>query len=217
METSEKYYDIQVRHAGGDGSTRYTSFRTDDLIAGVSAEAIRGRATRVWGGRELDNKTVLTKNAIVIKDIWIDSNRSREGDILDELRKDAAAAENKDLIKNIEAHFLHVQCHGDVWVDDHPDTTLAMRRGARLPDDVEFYQITQKLGSSDEVDTHNAPRGSIILGRDTEQGQVVEDYDDKSHYRIVFVERGHPIGDLTSAGELWFALNGSLRGQSTVL
>lgn len=112
-----KLFNIQVRYEDDDNQVQCTSFRTDELIAGISAEAIRGRATRVWSGRELNDDRKPTGNTIVIKDVWIDTNRTREGDILAELRRDAIASGNDQLIKNCETSFLHVRCHGDVWVE----------------------------------------------------------------------------------------------------
>jgi hypothetical protein len=49
----------------------------------------------------------------VLKDTWIDSDRTREGNILASLHA-AANDEDKQLV---EKHFLTTICHGDVWTE----------------------------------------------------------------------------------------------------
>jgi len=66
----------------------------------------------------------------VLKDIWVDSDRMREGNILALLHA-AANDEDKQLL---EKHFLTTICHGDVWteLDILDDTANALMRGLNI-------------------------------------------------------------------------------------
>jgi hypothetical protein len=64
---------------------------------------------------------------VVLKDTWIDSDHTREGDALSSLR---AAANDEDR-QLIEKHFLTTVCHGVVWteLDILDDTANGLMRG----------------------------------------------------------------------------------------
>jgi hypothetical protein len=67
---------------------------------------------------------------VVLKDIWVDSDRTREGNIVALLHA-AANDEDKELV---EKHFLTTICHGDVWteLDILDDTANALMRGLNI-------------------------------------------------------------------------------------
>ncbi|KAF9509518.1 hypothetical protein BS47DRAFT_1487893 [Hydnum rufescens UP504] len=87
-------------------------FRTRQIISSSAIEVEDG-------GKE-------TRGPVVLKDIWIDHDRMREGDILTQLYNDVDG-EDKRLAKK---HFLTPICHGDVLVapDTADDTRDIMRR-----------------------------------------------------------------------------------------
>jgi len=82
--------------------------------------------TRVFEPIEVKDGGKETGGPVVLKDIWIDHDRMREGDILAQLYNDMDG-EDQRLAKK---HFLTPICHGDVLVapDTADDTRDIMRR-----------------------------------------------------------------------------------------
>ncbi|KAI0797254.1 hypothetical protein BC629DRAFT_1502565 [Irpex lacteus] len=76
-------YKISVpRQPTPDDPSTTKEYLTHEVVANISAEAMRGRATRVWRGKEVGPDGKATGPNRVIKDCWIDADRTREGDIL---------------------------------------------------------------------------------------------------------------------------------------
>jgi hypothetical protein len=84
----------------------------------------------------------------VLKDIWIDSDRTREGNILALLY---AAANDKDR-QLIEKHFLTTICHGDVWTELGilDDTANALMRGLKITADHDSDSLFTVLSAKGE-------------------------------------------------------------------
>ena len=79
-------YDITVRHvASGEEAT----YRSEQLVSNISAESVRGRATRVWKVRSLDANGEPVGPIKILKDCWIDEDRKREGTILAKISESA--------------------------------------------------------------------------------------------------------------------------------
>ena len=109
---------------------------------------------------------------MVLKDIWVNSDRAREGNIITSLHA-AADEEDKQLI---EKHFLTTICHGDVRteLDIVNDTANALMRGLNnAPDHDSLFQLQRK-----PIVYYGPPFGSEGLRAITH----------KTHYRIVFKE-----------------------------
>jgi hypothetical protein len=140
---------------------------------------------------EIDQNGHDKGSPVVLKDIWIDHDRDREGTILALLH---AAANNEDK-QLVEKHFLTTVCHGDVWVDDITldDTENALMRGLTISTDREF-----KLQRNVLIQKHTPASGSEGL-RAISRLQAPHShlrYAPKSHYRIVFEEQGVTIDRL---------------------
>jgi hypothetical protein len=107
----------------------------------------------------------------VLKDTWIDSDRTREGNSLASLYE-AADGEDKQLI---EKFFLTTISHGDVWteLDILDDTANGLMRGLHIAPD----------------------HDSLFKFRDVYSRQR---YIHKTHYRIVFKEIGITIDRMPS-------------------
>ena len=75
---------------------------------------------------------------VMLKNIWVDSDRTREGNILALLR---AVTNDEDSRQLVEKHFLTTICHGDVWTetDIHDDTANTLMRGSNIPQVVNRY------------------------------------------------------------------------------
>jgi hypothetical protein len=140
-------------------------FRTRKIISSFGAEPLRGWGTRVFEAIEVDEND--EKGApVVLKDIWIDHDRMREGDILAQLY-DKADDEDKKVVKK---HYLTTICHGDVLVetDTADDTRDLMRRLKTTEDNVFELQKKESM-----VPRHEGTSGSQVT------------YPGKAHYRIL--------------------------------
>ena len=110
---------------------------------------------------------------MVLKDVWINSDRVREGNIITSLH---AAADEEDK-RLLEKHFLTIICHGDVWteLDIVDDTANGLMRGLKITADDNFlFQL------------RSGPR--IIHYGPPSQSGVLQEFKHKTHYRIVFKE-----------------------------
>ena len=85
-------------------------YRTIDIIADMSSN-LRGRATRVYEAYDIENPD----SKVLIKDSWVDVNRPKEVDTLNETLDDAFDDE--------KAMFLTVLIHGVVTIDGREDLT----------------------------------------------------------------------------------------------
>lgn len=125
----------------------------------------------------------------MVKDLWIDDDRMREGAILTQLY-DEADEEGKKLVKK---HFLTTICHGDVWVKSGviDDTKNSLMRSLELP--MSEFHLQQKHLSIPELASGST---ACVTSRLSLQ-EPNRTYGPKTHYRIVFKEFGYTI-DLVS-------------------
>jgi hypothetical protein len=110
------YYDITI-HVNINNKAIERIYRTSQTLSDRSADALRGRGTRVFKAHLLDAEGKETGDAVVIKDVWSDSNRDREGDIMREICNEVSS---EDVIK-LRKYLLTVECHGDVLINGKPD------------------------------------------------------------------------------------------------
>ena len=103
-------YQITVKGKDNHENVVTKVYKTIDIIADMSSN-LRGRATRVYEAYEVGSPDSI----VVIKDSWVDINRVKEGDTLQELLKDASDDE--------KAMFLTVLIHGVVEIDGEEDLT----------------------------------------------------------------------------------------------
>ena len=165
-------------------------FRTIQIISSSGAEPLLGRGTRVFKAHEIDLNGDPNGPPVVVKDIWVDSDRTREGNILALLHTEANCEDRR----LIEKHFLTTICHGDVWtgLDIRDDTANALMRGLDVISDhvslfilqvkpyIRTYESRSGSESSQENRRVRAPRPHLRHAH-------------KTHYRIVFKEKGITI------------------------
>ncbi|KAI0089527.1 hypothetical protein BDY19DRAFT_993119 [Irpex rosettiformis] len=205
-------YNIMVRGHDGHEAT----YITDEVVANISAEALQGRATRVWREKKADENGRSAGHNMVIKDCWIDDDRQREGDVFAEILEAAKASSNPEHLENIERHFLKVVQHGDVFIDGEKDDTFKLaRRGAEFPEPRQFLELHC---SSEPKEVIKPPIGLVTVDQATVNWLNTLRYDNKSHYRIVFdsEEDCDPIDTLTSGRAIWYAMGGALTGIATL-
>lgn len=205
--TQEERYDMVVHPANAPAAV----YRTKKLLSNVGAEALRGRGTRVWTAVEVSQndkgEDIETGPLVVIKDCWVDSDRKREGQILEEIR--ASAVADSFEAKVFEQCLLTVQCYGDVMVNGRLDSTDTLhRRGAVLPNGHGKLQLNLKANVPlrNDIPVVNAtPELEESAGDDDGFRHTYLDYAAKTHHRTVFAEVGVPIHDVNS---LTVAFNG---------
>jgi len=145
---------------------------------------------------------------VVLKDMWIDSDRTREGNILAFLH--AAADKNDKLL--IEKHFLTTICHGDVRTNGIlDDTANALMRGLDVKNDHKSFFMLQRTPF---MLNKNAPSGSGGRPGATpaQAPQSHISYAHKTHYRIVFKENGITLGRIKSLPDVMTVLTETVSG-----
>jgi hypothetical protein len=169
---------------------------------------LRGRGTRVFEAIELDENGEPNGPRVVLKDIWIDSDRMREGDILSSLYESADGEDRR----SVEKHFLTTICHGDVRTgnDMLDDTGKVLMRGLEIRPDCSLFELQR----NPIMQNSKRPSGSEGL-RATIRVQVSNShqrYEHKTHYRVVFKEIGTTIDNMTSLPDVMKVLKDTAGG-----
>jgi hypothetical protein len=133
----------------------------------------------------------------VLKDIWIDSDRMREGNVLASLH---AAANDEDR-QLLEKHFLTIVCHGDVWteLDILDDTANALMRGLNITADHDSLFKPQRKPFIQHYEPHPGS-GSHLR------------YTHETHYRMVFKEKCITIYRMKSLPDVMTVLTETVSG-----
>ena len=201
---SKKEFIITIHPANNKQNCR--TFQTTQVLSSYGAEPLRGRGTRVFEAVEVGDPQSLP---VVLKDIWIDSDRTREGDIL-ALLHTAANDEDRVLLKK---HFLTTICHGDVWTEPHilDDTANALMRGLNItPDHDSLFTLQRKQLTP----KYEPPSGSGPL-QAVSRVQAPHShlrYTHKTHYRIVFKEKGVTVDCMKNLPDVMAILTESISG-----
>jgi hypothetical protein len=183
-------------------------FQTTQILSLFQAEPIRGRGTRVYEAIEMDENGNSTGSHVVLKDTWIDSDRKREGSVLDSMR---AAADGADT-QLFDTHFLTKVYHGDVWIelDILDDTANGLMCGLNITSgQVSLFELQRR-----PVQRSEPPSGSeglrtmsSVKARDPDPRYVL-----KTHYRVVFKEICIPIYRIKSLPEVITVLSETVSG-----
>jgi hypothetical protein len=144
----------------------------------------------------------------VLKDIWIDHDRMREGAILAQLYDEADDEDKKKLVKKL---FLTTVCHGDILDESGrcDDTEKGLMRGLQTVTDTFDLQRKPLM-----MLKHEAGSGSQGL-RATSRLHILRSsmtYTHKAHYRIVFEEKGETIDRIESLPQVMKILIGIVTG-----
>jgi hypothetical protein len=113
-------------------------FRTTQILSSYGAESLRGRGTRVFEAVEIDGNGDPNGSPVVLKDTWVDSDRTREGNIIASLHS-AANDEDRQLVEEaFPYHDLswrrldrarysrrYRKC-SHAWIEHHPRSRLAI-------------------------------------------------------------------------------------------
>jgi hypothetical protein len=132
----------------------------------------------------------------VLKDIWIDSDRMREGNVLALLRAAANDEDRQLLVK----HFLTIVCHGDVWTELGilDDTANDLMRGLKI--------------TADHDSLFKPQREPFIHNYEPRPGSHPR-YTHKTRYRIVFKEKCITIYRMKSLPDVITVLTETVGGE----
>ncbi|KAI0345467.1 hypothetical protein BDW22DRAFT_877798 [Trametopsis cervina] len=205
-------YDIAVHYTdpeNPDGPKKSISYRTVEggLLSSIGAEAIKSRGTRVWHAQEIVKGGVKPEK-VVIKDYWIDSDRTREAVTRAEILRAAKDDEQRKLLRT---YLLTPLYWGDVMLDDDlPDSTFgAIRRAAVLPSNAQDFPTVHSKPSkfADRLieDLHLAPQGVGAILHEAAHTLQVPISHNKHRHRIVLAEMGPTIESLTSVCDIFQA------------
>ncbi|KAJ3555474.1 hypothetical protein NM688_g2555 [Phlebia brevispora] len=193
-------YDIVVH----DTNRGDLTFRTLECLYYFQARAVGGRCTRVWKVRRVRGGE-LYGDPLVLKDTWIDSERTREGDIMEAIMADAADA-HRSTLQNL---LLTVVCHGDVI---GPMQVLDMT--------YDLKNVPWRLFEMRKITAHENRAYTISHDTRTASGSYLDrprispensdkptDYGHRTHYRIVFQEVGESLHRVKSMRTVFKALH----------
>ena len=145
----------------------------------------------------------------MLKDIWINNDRTREGAILAQLY-DEADAEDKKLLKK---YFLTTVCHGDVRIGPNIDDTENGLMHGLSRDKCNLFQLQKESVQQIRREGNGASgsQGLRATSRLHDQRPAVT-YMHKTHYRIVFEEKGVPIDEVRKLADVMKGLVGIVTG-----
>ncbi|KAF8306909.1 hypothetical protein DL93DRAFT_2143537 [Clavulina sp. PMI_390] len=208
----------QIAMHDSQGSPRI--FRTCRLLSDVGAEAFIGRGTRVWAVNEVIGNKVDTSRTMILKDYWVNEDRTREATILNNIRQELLKAGLEKYLKN----FLSVLIDEDVrcstgeditpssfasslpYFDLRPISEFATTQGDADPRPLaqELFSQTNKGGAMGAIPVaqHRQPHGTFAASNRVETRQ---------HYRIVFREEGRDILHLANRRDMFLAIEGAFK------
>lgn len=208
-------YDITVRELD---TTEEKVYRTEELISDVGADHIRGRGTRVWKVHQVLAEGALSTDVRVLKDAWIDSDRVREGKVMNDI---LSSTDDPSVKARLAAILLTKETHGDVYVGGIVDHTIdgPSRDKYIRNNTTKFFLRHESPNSSTDTNTRSTividmPVGSCNDGPAPKPKEVAEPiyYHSKFHYRIVFEEACVTLHSIKSMRASVFVLMKACRG-----
>ena len=180
-------------------------FQTIRTISSSGAELLRGPGTRVFEAIEIDENGNSIGSSVALKDIWIDSDHTREGDIRDLLHEKADDVDRQ----SVEKYFLTPTYKGDVWINLNTvdDTANALMRGFNITTDSDSRFIMQRR--TDPQSSESTGRQATGLTQYPEQRR---EYHHKTHYRVVFKEICITINHIKTLPNVIIALTEAVSG-----
>ena len=203
-------FDIRVRCSAGLSHT----YRTVKPLSLASADALHGRATRVWECQQLNGAGVpIPDSRVALKDYWIDRDRQREGKIYARIRKAVKCPESKIIL---DESLLQVKEYGDVYVGGRMDTTRKPNKHAvacsLVLQPTEEAMLIKQEEIYVERTTVSTPRTGPVC-RMIQVAGAKPRYHQKVHHRVVFLDVGIPLHEVTSLSVVFKSLHGIIGGE----
>ena len=152
--------------------------------------------------------------------MWVDADRQREGDILADVLKKIRLEGHCPDFEDAQRHFLTVECHHNVVIQEQEDQTKHFWGGEDFPSEYEemllsatlFRQVRASEGS------HITSTGAVWVNPFTRlPAQNKSPVPNRAHYRIVFQEVGKASHFLESLPDACKALHDAIEGSVLTL
>ncbi|KAF8878678.1 hypothetical protein CPB84DRAFT_1793973 [Gymnopilus junonius] len=183
-------FEMTVRVHDQIGHEQMEAYQTLETISDYAADALCGRATRTFKAKKANSQGA-EEDIIVIKDVWVDSDRKREQEIYKEIKEAWDTSYTTD-----SWPLLTIVGGGDVQLSGHSDTTDRIMRGLQLQD----FKNSFCFGpnplhiSSSQTSAIGLPFGAAISGEQT----LPHYFKPKTHYRILYEEFGISLSSTTT-------------------
>ncbi|KAJ3557297.1 hypothetical protein NM688_g1545 [Phlebia brevispora] len=165
LVNDRRQYDITVFSDEGEARV----YRTLELLSCSGAQILLGRGTRVWKVVQVENGEE-RGHPMILKDVWVNPGRKREGTILEELRRADYSPYSR---QDFECAYLSRVLDGDVF-----NGPASMNL-----DGTQAFGLEEESASDREKRSSSAdsPHSTSVLA-------PFPSIDCKVHYRIVFRE-----------------------------
>ncbi|KAL5479069.1 hypothetical protein ACEPAI_2357 [Sanghuangporus weigelae] len=180
---------------GNDGKRAYhididgDKYETVQILSDIGADGLLSRATRVWIVRLIG-----TASLFVLKDIWVDDERSLEHTIHRMILDDIEVKFGTDGRNEAAAHLVTPVAHCLVHINgvlDH--TTTVMMRGLLPPLDKKYcFKVKQQHKNDPGTTSVGIPLVLTSL-RELKSRIQESQHIHRIHYRVTFEEIGDPI------------------------
>jgi hypothetical protein len=171
------------------------------------ADAIIGRGTRVF---KVYNKMDVNKTPRVLKDAWVEGDRSREGDILAALFAKIKSEGREEKLRDAQRYFLTSstrRCQNRRRAGPYKNSHHAL---------LTIGNLTRRKSRHRSEHSHRSNIGNVPIFEDplkrTARARSAS-IPVRVHHRIVFEEVGVAIHNLTSLRDVYQSLNDALKGK----
>jgi len=210
-------FEYDVYDSSNGIASKPRTFRTVRHIFDRGADAVVGRAPRIWEVVEVTKGEEPAPNAPhhVLKDLWSDSDRHQEHEVMQSIRNRLKSKDSEDPRLR---HFLTVLCAGFVpdFIGNSP--TGSYTRGSDLtptdsmklvkPPPTPVDNSQSAYLSSQTTVPDNAEEAQPLLDEKVMHLSKIP----RRHYRIVFEELGEVARHSSKLSRFYFSLLGSLCG-----
>lgn len=212
------HYIITVR---SEETGEEVEYRAKDILSNVSADALRGRGTRVFKIRKVENGMEVGEE-LVLKDCWMDADRIREGGIMADILQDAAGTLQEAVLKS---GLLTVVMHGDVHINGELDRTISKDERRQLFAEDSLFLVHRSDANKEKFNgllkqglEERAVKGSHRSKSDyihkSSLGPIM--YCPKKHYRIVFKEACKPLFSEDILSRIFYILGQTCKSEYSI-
>ena len=140
---SELGWDTSIDVFDDDGKRGYNikvgvnAYRVLEVLSELGADAIIGRATRVF-------KVELNGEVHVLKDVWVEDGRELEHAIRDRLLQDVKRNHGKEKMDEVANYLLTPIDHWLVAVDGQEDHTAGVMIRGGIPPVKSWFKLTSR-------------------------------------------------------------------------